>query len=464
MVEEVSGPRKANLPRRGRGRRVATLAARMGASYGTNALVQRLRTKSPEATAVLHAKNATRVFEAAAALRGPFMKLVQLFATQTGLLPEQYVDALAPLQDQAPPLPWDEFRPALTRELGREPEKIFRWVQREPIAAASLGQVYAGMLHDGSHVAVKVQYPGIREAVDRDLRAFRRFLKAQRRLGLHTPLSQLNLDEMLSDLSDRLREETDYRREAANVELFRRIYRGWEWVHIPRVRFKYSTDRVLTMDLMTGAPLGDVLRAEGVSPERERLLVRLCRMFDYECYGAGVFHADPHPGNKLIAPDGSIHLLDFGCVKILPRRVRDALRASARALATNDVAANLEALRDLGLYRDGLDPGPALVWSRFMNRPLLAGENEDGAGDLHAVALYHQLGELTRHGYAQVAPHTFFLLRAFMGLDGIFRRLPSNGNGHGRAGERIIPLSEELISAGDRVREDLELDGYLRLR
>jgi predicted unusual protein kinase regulating ubiquinone biosynthesis (AarF/ABC1/UbiB family) len=409
------------------------------------------------------------VFETAAALRGPFMKLVQLFATQSGLLPEQYVDTLAPLQDQAPPLPWDEFRPVLIRELGREPEKIFRWVQREPIAAASLGQVYAGMLHDGSHVAVKVQYPGIREAVDRDLHAFRRFLRAQRRLGPRTPLSELDVDEMLSDLSDRLREETDYRREAANVELFRRIYRGWEWVHIPRVRFKYSTDRVLTMDLMTGAPLGDVLRAEGASPEREQLLLRLCQMFDYECYGVGVFHADPHPGNRLIAPDGSVHLLDFGCVKILPRRVRDALRASARALVAADVAANLDALRDLGLYRDGLDPGPALAWSRFTNRPLLAGQMEDGVGDEHALALYHQLGALTRQGYVQVAPHTFFLLRAFIGLDAILRCLPhatanGHGNGHAHTPDRRIPLSEELIAAGDQVRADLELDGYLRLR
>jgi predicted unusual protein kinase regulating ubiquinone biosynthesis (AarF/ABC1/UbiB family) len=439
----------------------------MGASYGTSALVQRVRTRSPEATAALHVKNATRVFETAAELRGPFMKLVQLFAIQSGLLPEQYVDTLSPLQDQAPPLPWDEFRPVLVHELGREPEKIFRWVQREPIAAASLGQVYAGMLHDGSQVAIKVQYPGIREAVDRDLDAFRRFLRAQRRFGPRTPLTELNLDEMLSDLSDRLREETDYRREAANVELFRRIYRGWDWVHIPRVRFKYSTDRVLTMDLMTGAPLGDVLRAEGVSPEREQLMLRLCRMFDYECYGVGVFHADPHPGNKLIAPDGSIHLLDFGCVKILPRRVRDSLRASARALVAKDVAANLEALRDLGLFRDGLDPGPALAWSRFTHRPLLAEETAAGTGAEHAAALYQQLGELTRHGYMQVAPHTFFLIRSFIGLDGILRLLPyanGNGNGHGQAPDRIIPLFEELIAAGERVREDIELDGYLRLR
>lgn len=479
MVEEVGSPRKPTLPQRGRGRRVATLAARVGVSYGTSALGKRVRSRSPEAMASLHAKNAARVFDTASSLRGPFMKLVQLFATQSGLLPEVYVDALSPLQDQAPPMPWEEFRPVLINELGREPEKIFRWVQREPIAAASLGQVYSGMLHDGSQVAIKVQYPGIREAVENDLTAFRSFLKLQRRFGPWTPLRELNVDEMLNDLADRLREETDYRREAANIELFRRIYRGWDWVNIPRVRFKYSTDRVLTMDLMTGAPLGDVLRAEGPSPERERLVWRLCQMFDYECYGVGAFHADPHPGNKLIAADGSIQLLDFGCVKVLPRRVRDAMRSSARALISKNDAANLEAMRDLGLFRDGLDPGPVLAWSRFVNRPLLAEETATGTCGEHAKALYHQLGELTHHGYARMAPHTFFLLRAFIGLDGILRRLPDahgngngqghvngngNGNGHHHLQDSVIPLSEELVTLGDRVREELELDGYLRLR
>jgi len=463
MVGEVNeSPRKSTVPPRGRGRQVASLAVRVGASYGTSVLTQRVGLLDAEGKASLHARNAARVLETAATLRGPFMKVVQLFATQSGLLPEEYIDRLSVLHDQASPLPWEEFRPVLTRELGREPERIFRWVQREPIAAASLGQVYAGMLHDGTLVAIKVQYPGIREAVESDLRAFKRVVKVQRRFAPRaSSLTDLNLDEMLADLSDRLREEVDYRREAANVELFRRMYRDCDWVVIPRVRFKLSTDRVLTLDLMTGVSLGDVMRLSESAAERQRLVSRLCQMFDYECYGVGVFHADPHPGNKLIGPEGQVQLLDFGCVKILPRKVRDALRASARALVTENDAANLAALRDLGLYRDGLDPGPALAWARFTNRPLLAGEPAISGDAEYATALYHQLAELTRHGYVQVAAHTFFLLRAFIGMSGTLSRLmPRNARPH----DRTIPLSEEHVAAGEQMRVELEQEGYLRGR
>jgi len=447
-------PAEHGVTQRGRVRRVAGLAARVGASYGRSLLARSLGLSDADAAALTHERNAARVLETAVALRGPFMKLVQLFGMQNEMLPEPYLDALSTLHDKAPPLPWRDIRSVLAAEFGREPEEVFCSIDPEPIAAASLGQVYAGTLPDGTAVAIKVQYPGVRDAVETDLRTFRRLIRAQKRLGADLlRVSGLDYEDMFADLADRLREELDYRREAANIDLFRRIYEGWEWVTIPRVYREFSTDRVLTMDRLHGKPFGAALRASMPYPDRERLVFRLSEMLDHEYYGVGIFHADPHPGNKLIAPDGRIEVVDFGCIKILPRGTRDGFRTSAAALLRGDDDANLAALRDLGIYRDGLDPSPLLAWSRFCNLPLLVDAPYDGRGHAYPNELFDRLADLTRHGYLHFAPHTFFLLRTFVGLVAIFRLLDvTTINQH----QRTKAFFANRLGEGEHIRQQLE--------
>src|SRR6266852_2058896 len=160
----------SSISKRGRTLKVAGLAARVGASYGRSLISRTLGLTDQDSASLVHSKNAARILETAVALRGPFMKVVQMIATQGDLVPEEYFDSLSTVHDKAPPLPWEEVRPVLAAEFGRDPEQVFRTINPEPIAAASLGQVYSGVLPDGTPVAIKVQYPGVADAVDQDLK------------------------------------------------------------------------------------------------------------------------------------------------------------------------------------------------------------------------------------------------------------------------------------------------------
>lgn len=446
-----AGGKGSRLKERGRTLRITSLAAKVGASYGRSLLGRALGLTSDESASIVHQKNAARVLETAIALRGPFMKLVQLIAAQGDALPEEYFDALSTVHDQAPPLPWEKVCPVLAAELRGSPEKVFRSIDPQAIAAASLGQVYSAILPDGTPVAVKVQYPGVREAVQNDLRVFRRLFRAQKVVGADLlRLRGLDYGHVFDDIAARLKEELDYTREAANIDLFRRIYAGWEWVSIPRVYREFSTSRVLTMDLMGGKPLGAVLKSELLYEERERLAVRLSEMLNHEFYGVGIIHGDAHPGNKLIGNDGKIAQLDFGCIKVLSCRHRDAHVASLRAVIAGDDTATLAALRDMGFYREGLDPAPMLTYWKFCCAPLL--------GDRPATFGAEWMGHLTKlasTGYLHFPADSAFGLRVMLGASGVFKMLHLD-----RIDVRqdAIDFFENRMAVGQRVRDELERD------
>jgi predicted unusual protein kinase regulating ubiquinone biosynthesis (AarF/ABC1/UbiB family) len=457
----ASNPKdRHSIKDRGRTRAVAGLAARVGASYGKSMLARALGLTAQESVSLTHEKNAARILETAIALRGPFMKLVQFLSFQGEILPEQYLDALSTVQDKAPPLSWRDVQPVLESEFRCPPEKLFRSIKTEPIAAASLGQVYEGMLPDGTPVAIKVQYPGVREAVKKDLRVFRRMMKAQKFVGSGLLRNTgYDYDQLVGDLSERLHEELDYGREAANIELFRRIYRDVDYVDVPRVYREFSTDRVLTMDLLPGTSLAKVIRPETPLPFREQLSFRLVEMLNHELLGVGVMHADPHPGNKLIVPDGRISLVDFGCIKVLPRSLRDASLAGIRALIDGDDARIVNALRDLGLYRDGLDPAPAIAWWKFAYYPITIDRPYDPAELNWGAEIFQRVGELARAGYIHFAPHSAFLLRVYYGGAAVLRGLRVTTLNERR---RFIDFLSNRLASGQRIRDELERDGLVR--
>jgi predicted unusual protein kinase regulating ubiquinone biosynthesis (AarF/ABC1/UbiB family) len=447
------------IKRRGRTLVLAGLAARVGASYGKSLVSRSLGLTPQDQASMLHEKNAARILEAAVALRGPFMKIVQLASIQGEILPGEYLDALSTVQDKAPPLPWREIRLVLEAEFGRPPERVFGAIEPEAIAAASLGQVYRGMLPDGTPVAIKVQYPGVKDAVERDLRVMRGMFKTQKLVGAGLlGNAAFNHDALFADLSDRLHEELDYRREAANIEVFRRVYEDWDWVVVPRVYREFSTDRVLTMDLLDGAPLSTLMRPETPYAERERLVFRMAEMFDHECAGVGVVHADPHPGNRLIGKDGRIGLVDFGCIKVLPRRYRDGFVAATRAAMDRDDVRLLEAARAVGFYREGLDPAPALAWFKFANTPRLADEPYNPGKVDYAGEMFSRMADLARHGYVHYTPHTLFMLRVFFGAAAIMRAFRVTTINDRR---RALDFFANRLAQGRRIRDELERDGLI---
>jgi len=255
-----------------------------------------------------HVRAARRMRDEMQSLRGPAMKLGQTLSLQSGTLPDEFVSELATLQMEAPGMHPSLVRAQFKSSMGREPEEIFKKFSPEPFAAASLGQVHHATTREGEMVAVKIQYPGIRQAIENDFNLFRTVSKPAQASG---HISKAAIDE----LEQQIVAETDYEREADNIEFFARKLAPLSFVKVPRVFRRYSSNRVLTMSLMTGEHLDSLLTHRTPRKLRDLLGTNLFELFYYQLLKVGALHVDPHWGNYLFTRDGSIALVDFGCVK-----------------------------------------------------------------------------------------------------------------------------------------------------
>jgi ABC1 atypical kinase-like domain len=228
-------------------------------------------------------------------------------------------------------------------ELGQPPDKLFAEFDPQPLAAASIGQVHPATLHDGRRVAVKVQYPGVEQAIKADL-ANTELLVTFFRLLTSTMAGRFQADwrGLALEVSERIGEEIDYRMEAANQQQFASIYRRHPFIRIPEVHPQFSTRRVLTMDLVEGLRYADALAAD--QPLRDHWAEAIYR-FNVGSLGRNrMINADPHPGNYLFHPDGTVTFLDFGCVKHFTEQQVLSLARTVRATIARDpdgVAAGL---------------------------------------------------------------------------------------------------------------------------
>ena len=292
--------------------RMAALTAGVTGSY-VGYLAQRafLGTESRKSKLkAAHTRAARKMTTEFLTLRGPAMKLGQALSLQTGLLPDEMLAELATLQMSAPGMHASLARAQFKAAMGKDPDELFRSFEPEPFAAASLGQVHRAVTKEGDRVAVKIQYPGIRSAVANDFKWFRTVSKAAQLSG-HVPESSI------AELEEQILAETDYAREADNLELFRKRLAPLDFVEVPKVYRRYSGDCVLTMDLLEGSHIDEFLRARPSQQIRDRLGENLFDLFYFQLLRLEAFHADPHWGNYLFRPDGGIGLVDFGCVKYL---------------------------------------------------------------------------------------------------------------------------------------------------
>jgi predicted unusual protein kinase regulating ubiquinone biosynthesis (AarF/ABC1/UbiB family) len=345
---------------RGRLRRTAPLAA-LSARTAGEAVVVGLRSKlksSGEATAKaeFYARTAERYAELLGHSKGALMKAGQMvsFVSAAPAVPAEfrsiYQAALTRLRDNAPPMAPECARAVLECELGKRAESAFAQFDWEPIAAASIGQVHAARLHDGRAVAVKIQYPGVAEAIEADLKnseLLATFFGLV--LGLSSRKASFDLPGMARELGVRITEELDYGLEAVNQAEFADIYRGHPFIHVPEVIGELCTDRVLTQELVLGKLWSEALAS---SEELRNSWAEAIYRF---VYGANLrfclFNADPHPGNYLFHDDGSVSFLDFGCVKRLRREHVDAMIAVGRACLRDDVLGTWQACVEGGFCR-----------------------------------------------------------------------------------------------------------------
>ena len=353
----------------GRLRRTAPLVG-LSARTAGEAVVVGLRRKLAGADPTeFHVRTAERYAELLGRSKGALMKAGQMlsFALDTPAVPAEfqsiYQSALMRLRSDAPPMAPDLARAVLERELGRPAESAFAEFDWEPLAAASIGQVHVARLKDGRAAAVKIQYPGVADAIFADLKNTELLATFLSLIvgGMSPRKLSFDLRGAARELSFRIAEELDYRLEAANQAEFAAHYRGHPFIHVPEVFAELSTDRVLTQELARGLSWSDALTAE--QELRDQWAEALWR-FTYGTYKhIYMFNADPHPGNYVFHEDGSVSFLDFGCVKRFRREQVEMIDAIVRACLRGDVLGTWRACVEAGFWRSSDPVSPEEVFA-----------------------------------------------------------------------------------------------------
>jgi predicted unusual protein kinase regulating ubiquinone biosynthesis (AarF/ABC1/UbiB family) len=314
------------------GRAAASQAIKQQGTRAAN--VVRSEEKAAAALDKRHIETAEQIVAVLGTMKGAAMKMGQVLSfIDVGLVPEEYRDEfqrkLAELRDAAPKVSFKEMRKVIEDDMGDKLGNVFSDFDEEPLAAASIGQVYRATLDDGRDVAVKVQYPGVAQAVRADMQNLGLILRLAGRI---TP--QLNTKAVGEEIRARIVEELDYELEAQNQRTISRIFRGHPFIVVPDVMTSLSSERVIVMEFIEG----DGFRVLEREPqeERDRIAEIVFRFFFGCLYRHRKFSGDPHPGNFLRMADGKIAFLDFGLFKQLGREAVDLELACQRAVVEDD--------------------------------------------------------------------------------------------------------------------------------
>jgi predicted unusual protein kinase regulating ubiquinone biosynthesis (AarF/ABC1/UbiB family) len=283
-------------------------------------------------------------------MKGAAMKIGQVLSTiDFDLVPEDqredFKERLAALRDDAPPVPFAKLEKLLRTELGGPVGQVFAEFSERPVAAASIGQVHRARTHDGRDVAVKVQYPGVAEAVETDLRNMSMLFPLVRRLA-----PGLDVKALGAELRDRIGEELDYEIEAQHQRTVGRVFRGHPHVIVPAVDTALSTRRVLVTEFVEGAPFAEVKAADEAT--RDRFGEILYRFFWGLLAKERLVAGDPHPGNYLLTPDGRVCFLDYGLMRRIAPAYLEEEQVLARAVIAEDAEAVHASLTTLGYLPD----------------------------------------------------------------------------------------------------------------
>jgi predicted unusual protein kinase regulating ubiquinone biosynthesis (AarF/ABC1/UbiB family) len=302
-----------------------------------------------EVNAQMSAKTAEQLFAVLGQLKGGAMKFGQALSVFEAAVPDEmaapYREALTKLQTAAPPMSTRATHRMLAEQLGRSWRSRFKEFSDEPAASASIGQVHRAVWHDGRQVAVKVQYPGADEALMSDLRQLSRFSRLFQALVPGTEIKPL-----LAELTARMSEELDYRQEADNQRTVAAAFDGDEHFLVPKV--VASAPKVLISEWVTGTPLASIIR-DGEKELRDRVGCLLAEFHYAAPARAGMLHADPHPGNFMLAEDGRMCVIDFGGVARLPDGLPAPLGRLMRFAMEDDSESLFETLREEGFVRPG---------------------------------------------------------------------------------------------------------------
>lgn len=351
---------------------------------------------------------------------GPaYIKIGQALSTRPDLVPPLYLEELTQLQDQLPAFPNEVAYQFIEEELGDRPDQIYAELSPQPIAAASLGQVYKGKLKTGETVAVKVQRPDLRERIAVDLYILRRLAA-----WANKTFKQVRSDlvGILDEFGERIFEEMDYINEGNNAERFAQLYGHLQDVYVPRIYWKYTGRRVLTMEWITGTKLTQVeaLRAQGVDA---RYIIEVgvqCSL--RQLLEHGFFHADPHPGNLLATPDGKLAYLDFGMMSEIELYQRYGLIEAVVHMVNRDFEGLAHDYVKLGFLTPETDLTPIIpAFARVFGNAL-----GSSVAELNIKSITDQLSELMYEYPFRVPAFYALIIRSLVTLEGIAIHIDPN--------------------------------------
>lgn len=328
-----------------RGSILAKTGLKVGANYAGYHLKKVLGNGGNGARSKMNLENANTVFKEFTKLRGTALKLAQTMSLDSGVLPDEFVDVMAQAQYQVPPINKMLVRTIIKREFGKYPEQLFKTFTPDAIAAASIGQVHRAELHDGTQVAVKIQYPNVRETIDSDLALAKSLFK---RLIDHP-----STDDYFSEVREKLLEETDYINEGQQIEDYALKFNNQKYV-TPRWLPDYSTKRVLTMTYIEGYHLDAFIKTNPSQEQKDHFGQLMWDFFHDQIDNNYTVYADAHPGNFLFTHDNRLGIIDFGCIKTSPPEFFN------NYIRLFDVHMNLDDEQMLQVYRDleMIDPNP----------------------------------------------------------------------------------------------------------
>ncbi|WML31461.1 AarF/UbiB family protein [Neobacillus sp. OS1-32] len=355
-------------------------------------------------------------------LEGLLIKIGQILSTRADLLPAAFIRQIEDLTDKVPPSDWSQIHEIFQREWGDSYQQNFLSIEKKAVASASIGEVYKGVLKDGSEVAIKVKRPQINSIVQTDFRILKIIVWFADHL-VPMPKGFINFRVLYNELKQVIERELDYKKEHDTILYFKDRFKTIDFVKIPSVISEHSTANVLVMEWVEGVRVTELEAIDRLGVNRQELAQRLLKTFIPQWLEPGMFHADPHSGNLLVSKEGKIILLDFGMIGEITKKDSTHFQALIESFLSKNYSKAVDCLIHLGFLLPEADPGTI--------EPLLAELitfQPAQLKEMDLIALKMEMNDMIKALPIQVPTRFIFLGRSFVAIEGIISHLAPDEN------------------------------------